>query len=83
VQHAGQLYVVDVPALAADEPRVLLAEHAAEADRLLVVVLEPGGTVIDGGHDALPLPLATDSGCACRWAASYAAAHFTERTIVA
>ena len=40
VQHARQLHVVDVPALAADEPGVLLAEHPAVADRLLVVVVE-------------------------------------------
>ena len=38
VQHAGQLDVVDVPAHAADEARVLLAEHPAVADGRLVVV---------------------------------------------
>jgi hypothetical protein len=41
VQHAGQLDVVDVPAAAADEPRVLLAQHPAVADRVLIVALGP------------------------------------------
>ena len=36
VQHPGQLHVVDVVALAADEPRVLLALQPAEADGALV-----------------------------------------------
>ena len=31
VQHAGQLHVVHVRALAADEPLILLAQHPAEA----------------------------------------------------
>ena len=35
MQHPGQLDVVDVAALAADEARVLLARQAAEADRAL------------------------------------------------
>ena len=43
VQHAGQLDVVDEAALAADEPRVLLAQHPAVAHRLAVVVDELGG----------------------------------------
>jgi hypothetical protein len=34
VEHAGQDDVVDVVALAADEAGVLLAEHAAEPDRV-------------------------------------------------
>ena len=38
VQHARQLEVVDVPAHAADEARVLLAQHPAVADGVLVVV---------------------------------------------
>ena len=55
VQHPGQLDVVAVAALAPHEARVLLAEHPAVAHRLLVVVLEdPGRTILDGGHDALP-----------------------------
>ena len=54
VQHAGQLDVVDVLAHAADEARVLLAEHPAVADGVLVVVgvLE----VLLGGGDASPAP---------------------------
>ena len=48
VQHARQLDVVDVVALAADEARVLLALHPAEADRALV----------GDGHQAL-----TSCGC--------------------
>ena len=49
VQHALELHVVDVAAPAADEARVLLAQHPAVADRLLVVVLERGdGTFFDG-----------------------------------
>ena len=34
VQHAGQLHVVEVVAAAAQEPGVLLAQHAAEPDRV-------------------------------------------------
>ena len=44
----GQLDVVDVPAHAADEARVLLAEHPAVADRVLVVV---GVLEVLGGLD--------------------------------
>ena len=49
VEHAGQLHVVDVVALAAEEADVLLAVHAAEADGV------PGGAerdrgLFDGGH---------------------------------
>ena len=40
VQHPGQLDVVAVLAHPAHEARVLLAEHAAVADGLLVVVVE-------------------------------------------
>ncbi len=36
VQHPGEPHVVDVVALAADETRVLLALHPAEADRALL-----------------------------------------------
>ena len=58
MQHARQLDVVAEPALAADQPWVFLAQHPAEADRLLVVVLERGDrTVFDGGHTALPAEL--------------------------
>ena len=50
VQHAGQVDVVDVAALAADEADVLLAEHAAEADR----VAGGAGGNCGIGHDAAP-----------------------------
>jgi hypothetical protein len=40
VQHAGQADVVDVVALTADEPRILLAQHATVPAWLLVVVDE-------------------------------------------
>jgi hypothetical protein len=43
VEHAGQVDVVDVVALAADEARVLLALEAPEAD----------GTFLNGGHQAV------------------------------
>ena len=46
MQHAGQADVVQVGALAADEPRVLLALEAAEADRAL------GAGGLDSGHAA-------------------------------
>ena len=75
----GQLDVVDVVAHAADEARVLLAQHPAVADGLLVVVgvLEVlGGRAVTPssttGHDALP---AVSAACS--------AAHCTERTMVA
>ena len=41
VQHPGQLDVVEVGALAADEARVLLALQPAEADRPLVGARHP------------------------------------------
>ena len=85
MQHAGELDVVDVVALAAQEPRVLLAQHPAVADRLLVVVVEDArGMVLDGGHDALPA--GTVSGVSlspARAARSWSAAQWTERTMVA
>ena len=34
VEHAGQVEIVDVVALAPQEPGVFLAQHAAEADRV-------------------------------------------------
>jgi hypothetical protein len=46
VQHAGELEVVDVAALAAHEPRVLLARHATVAQR--------HGRLFDGGHRVSP-----------------------------
>src|SRR5262249_13213258 len=57
VEHPGQLHVVDVVALAADEPRVLLAAHAAVADGLL------GGGFLGGGHLPLPYALAGADSC--------------------
>jgi hypothetical protein len=47
VQHAGQVDVVDVAALAAYEAGVLLALHPAEADGPF---LRGGGRFLDGGH---------------------------------
>ncbi len=76
VQHAGQLQVVDVAALAADEARVLLAQHPAVPDGLAVVVLERRLALVDGGHELA-------SSRTVRVPASSAAAHCTERTIVA
>ncbi len=52
VQHPGELDVVDVLALAADEARVLLALHAAEAD----------GAFLDGGHQLVTSSVAP-AGC--------------------
>ena len=78
-----QLDVVDVVAHAADEARVLLAQHPAVADGVLVVVgvlevLGGGGdAVVQGGHDALP----TVSVGSARLAAC-SAAHWIDRTIV-
>ncbi|GAA3416814.1 hypothetical protein GCM10022140_15020 [Rhodococcus aetherivorans] len=53
MQHARQLHVVDEAAVAADEARVLLAQHAPVTARLLVVVdgVEQLGGGVDGGHD--------------------------------
>jgi hypothetical protein len=65
VDHARQLDVVQVVALAADEARVLLALQAAEADGSL------GRGVLNGGHAQLP----------CRAAASWSAAHRTAATM--
>ena len=83
VQHAVQLDVVAVAAPAADEARVLLAQHPAVTDRLLVVgleIAEPGCGLGDG-H-------ASTSSCSWAWASSRVwrsctAAHCTLRTIVA
>ena len=54
VEHAGQLDVVDVVALAAEEPDVLLAVHATEADRVAGGAQGDGaipqGRSLDGGH---------------------------------
>ena len=76
VQHPGELDVVAVLAHAAHEARVLLAEHAAVADRLLVVVVEAvERTGVEGGHDAPP----TLTGCSVWRAAAYC----TDRTMVA
>ncbi len=90
VQHPRQLHVVDVLAHAPDEARVLLAQHPAVADRVLVVVglLEVflgGGDAlfeptVDGGHDSLPTVSAAPA--SSRAALSCSAAHWTERTIV-
>jgi hypothetical protein len=73
VQHARQLHVVAVPAEAAHEARVLLAQHPAVAERLAVVdvagAVDRGRAVLGGGHEAVS--------CRC------AAAQWIERTIVA
>ena len=90
VQHALELDVVDVLAHAADEARVLLAEHPAVAERGLVVVgvLEvlavgrrPGRRSV--GHDALPA-VSDSAGSAARGLgpSGCSAAHWIERTIV-
>ena len=69
VDHARQLDVVEVVALAADEARVLLALEAAEADRAL---LGRAREVLDvGGHAQL----------SCRAAASWSAAQRTALTM--
>ena len=73
MQHARKLDVVAVVTQAPDEARILLAQHAAIADGLLVVVDELGETFVGGGHD--PLPLLT--------ADSWTAAQRMERTMVA
>ena len=87
MQHAGQLYVVDVATAAAHEAGILLAEHPAVADRLQVVVggLEVlkglralGRGVVDGGHNAD----STLSWAAAAAAASCRAAHWIDRTMV-
>ena len=54
VQHAGQVHVVDVVALAAHEPHVLLAQHAAEPDR----VPRRADRYLGGGHASTPVWLA-------------------------
>src|SRR6185295_11428250 len=90
------LDVVAVVALAAQEARVLLAQHPAVADRLQVVVLKVlGGTFPDGGHDGLPTPTestvtpasvtlgSATAASAADAAAAWAAAHWIDRTIVA
>ena len=72
MQHAGQADVVDIVAAAADEARILLAEHPAVPARFLVVVgqiFRRLRAVLDGRH-------ALASSCA------FLAAHCTERTIV-
>ena len=97
MQHPGQLDVVEVAALAADEPRVLLAQHPAVADRLLVVVVElragRSSTVVMIGGDGLGLAATAGRRLAASAAAPppsvqgrssfVAAAQCTERTIVA
>ena len=80
VQHAGQHDVVDVLAPAPDETGVLLALHRPVAARGLVggVDLDRGvlhALLVDGGH-AIASELS-----APRAAASFAAAHCTERTM--
>ena len=68
--------------LATQEARILLTQHPPVADRLLVVVLEYlGWSVLDGRHDTLPAET-TASGASAA-AASLAAAHWIDRTIVA
>ena len=92
MQHAGQLHVVDEAPAAADESRVLLAQHPAEAHRVEVVVLEGHLPVraVDGRHSSSSakssaksseIPVKTNSGSsASAWCR---AAQRTDRTIVA
>ncbi len=89
MQHAGQLDVVDVPAAPAHEARVLLAQHPAVPDRLLVVVVERVRTFVHRGHAGLPAvvtapaeSLSSDLASFARSPASWTAAQRTERTIV-
>ena len=68
VDHTRQLDVVQVRALAADEPRVLLALQPAEADRALG---GRAGEVLDCCHQVV----------SCRAAVSCSAAHRTAATM--
>ena len=54
VQHARQVHVVDVGALAADEPHVLLAQHAAEPHRVLGSLARGGSGRAPSGHAVPP-----------------------------
>jgi hypothetical protein len=82
VQHAGQHDVVEVAALPADEPRVFLALHPAEADRPARVgergvglpLLRHRRAFLHRGH--------ARTSCSVGASAGWAAAHWTERTIV-
>ena len=66
VEHAGQLHVVDVVALAAQEADVLLAMHATEADRVAGCA-EGHRSLFDGGHAVTSLV----AGCsAAHWIAA-------------
>ena len=78
VEHPLELDVVDVLAHAADEARVLLAQHPAMTHRVLVVVdvLEVFLLVLHGRHESLPTVSAAWS------SACLAAAHCTDRTMV-
>ncbi len=93
VQHAGQHDVVDVVALAADEPRVLLALDAAVPDRAVGVAGRRVGccswmVVMPSPLSAMAAPV---SALSCRPLlrqrqlppGGWAAAHCTERTMVA
>ena len=77
VQHAGQVDVVDVVAPAAQEPDVLLARHAAEADRVA------GGAerylVLDRGHAVAPCSIVSSI---VFTAVGLAAAHWTALTML-
>jgi hypothetical protein len=84
VQHPGQHDVVQVPALAADEARVLLPLDAAEADRPVggrrgrVGRARGARAFLDGGHagtSSVVVAAPSVAGCA--------AAHWIERTMVA
>ena len=54
MEHAGQLHIVNVIALATDEALIFLALHGAEADG---VALGGHGDVFDGGHAFTSLSL--------------------------
>ena len=76
VQHIGQHDVVDILALAANEPWVFLALEAAKPDRAVGIAgCRVGGTLFDDGHAFTSSSLAAAAGCS--------AAHCTERTMVA
>ncbi len=79
VQHARQLHIVDELAGAPNQAGIFLTEHAAEADRLLVVQVVVGGGDLVGvlcdGHAGVPSRETAVS-------RSLAAAHWMERMMV-
>jgi hypothetical protein len=88
VQHPGQHDVVEVAALAADEPRILLALDAAVPDRPVdragrrvgLPLLRHRRAFLDRRHTGTSWSVTV---AAASRSAGWAAAHWTERTIVA